>query len=122
MSKKKKSEKFAEGGLFLNISLFLYGLLCTAGGLFTAKEAYDSLYESNSIWLFAGIAVMSLVIFIWGLVLIAASLFRGNRRLQTVVEKLDGSNEFGCLSVVLAIPVYLLAKLLRRLSSGDSHS
>jgi uncharacterized membrane-anchored protein len=80
------------------------------------------LYEPGSVWLLAAIAVMSLVIFIWGLVLIAAGLLPGNHRLQSVVEKLDGSNQIGCLSVVLAIPVYLSAKLLRGLSSGDSQS
>jgi hypothetical protein len=125
MSKQKKSKKPAERDLFTSVLLFTFGLAYSAGSLLVAVKAYDSVCESDSTWIFLSIGALSLVIFVWGLVLIAAGLFPGNPRLQAIVEKVDGtqgSNEFGCLLVVLAIPVYLLAKLLRGLSSRDSDS
>ncbi len=122
MHKQEKSEQADDASLFLNVSLFVYGLLCTAGGLFLAKEAYDSLFESDSVWIFAAITALSLAIFFWGILLIASGIFPNNRRLQSVVEMLDGSNEIGCLSVFLAFPVFLLVRLLRGLSSSNDRS
>lgn len=125
MSKQNKSKKPAERDLFTSVLFFIFGLAYAVGGLFLARESYYSVRESDSIWIVITIGVLSLVIFAWGLVLIAASLFPGNDRLQTIVQKVDGtqgSNEIGCLLVVLAIPVYWLAKLLRGLSSADRDS
>lgn len=121
----QNSKKPVERDLFLSVLLLVFGLTYAGGGLFLAGESYRSVFESDSVWISITIGILSLVILTKGLVLIAASLFPRHGHLQTVVEKLDGtqgSYEIGCMLVLLAIPVYWITKFLRGLASSNKDS
>ena len=115
-------KKTVDGDVFLRTSTFVYGLLCLAGGLFLARQAYNIASESSSIWIIVAVGIGSLIILFWGLLLITAGLFPKNRRLQLVVEQLDASNDLGFLSLVLAAPIYVLVRLMRHISSDENRS
>lgn len=123
MSKRRTSSKATESDLFFRILMFIFGAAYTVGSVFVGRTAFVSYCESDTIWAHVAIGTVCILFFFWGLVLIAASFLPKNSRLQAIVEKLDGTgggSEAGCLLTVLAVPIYFLIRLVRRISSEEN--
>ncbi len=106
----------SDNNLFLRLVEIVFGAMCVAAGFYLAKGSIESYSSTDAAWIYLTIGALGALLLMWGLTLIAKGLFPESRLLSAMVGKdsLAGANEAGCLTIVIAAPLYLLVRFLRR--------
>lgn len=115
------SRKKPDSSLFFRLVEVVWGAICVALGFALANGVVESYTSADAAWIYLTISTLAVFMLIWGFILIARGVFPGNRLLDKIVgeDSFAGSNEAGCLSIILAAPLHLLLRVLRRDNRTD---